>query len=664
MSGSMNDDTRAGAAPAAPPRAMDDDIGVVLKPLSRPELGDIRIADGVFAVGRNELPFAHHGPDVLAMLSRRHARFFRENGAVYLADLGSRNGTTINRIAIEQAPQQLRDGDEIGFGGVLSYRVQIGPLAQKALPPASLTLTLTPESADSGLDTIVITRFPFLVSKADPMFARYQAAQARQVSYLSRRQAHVFQKGGEVCIEDLASTNGTFVDGLRLQEHAVPLQDGALIAFGGDHFTYRVGIARQEQAASAPAVQPARQSNLQTPSPATAPGPSSNATQRPAARPAAAPDKTTFVVAPTSFLDIFCVDEEASDTESPDGAVAPVAAATAAAVDKDSAPKRRPRGRVLLLLSELSTLITGDDPEASRRGWWKTGAVVAALSGLVLTATLWGADERKLKSAVEQGDHAQASVLVNRLLEQRPDDVDLRALATEAALKTHVPPWLAQLKARDFNGAQATLGALKELGVRNPDLNPLVAELAWLGELDRLVRLRGGPEAPIRMFADEDRIEALLAHWNDNTSEHQRALARVAAHVPQFSGPYSEALTHLRKLQSDAMVYLAAIDRLKATITTELGRDNPEALVPVLQEAAQKYPRLGGLDSVRGDLARYIDIRREARGRSSASSATSATSIPSGRLLALQLQARFTTPPFQQSYETLAASGQLPRPTW
>ena len=648
-SGAMNEVTRAGAERAPTHHAIGHDIGVVLKPLSRPELGEIRIVDGVFAVGRNEQPFAHHGPDVLSMLSRRHARIFRENGAVYLADLGSRNGTTINRIAIEQTPQQLRDGDEIGFGGVLSYRVQIAPRALVARPPGGLTLTLTPESAHSGLDTIVITHFPFLVSKADALFSRYQEAHARQVSYLSRRQAHVFQKGGDVCIEDLASTNGTFVDGLRLQEHAVPLQDGVLIAFGGDHFTYRVGITKEARIEAAPA-------SARTPTPTPTPTDTSTQASPSAARPPAAPDKTTFVVAPTSFLDIFCVDPAPSDTESPSGAMAP-AAAMAAPAAKENAPKRRPRGRVLLLLSELSTLIAGDEPEGARRGWWKAAALVAVLGGLALTATLWGAEERKLKDAVERGDYAQASVLVNRLLEQRADDTDLRALATEAALKANVPPWLVKLQARDFDGAQAALGTLSELGVRNPDLRPLVAELAWLGNLERLVSARGGPEAPIRIYADEDGIEALLAHWNDNTSEHQRALARVAAHVPQFSGPYSEVLTHLRKLQSEAMVYLAAIDRLKAAITTELGRDNPEALVPVLREAAEKYPRLGGVDSLRGDLARYIEIRREARGRQSGQSGPSGQS---GRLLALQLKARFSTPPFQQSYRSLAASGQLP----
>src|ERR1700730_18182296 len=72
-------------------------LDVVLKPLSRPKLGEIRIDDAVFVIGRTEQPFASYGNDVINMLSRRHARIFRENGFVYLADLESRNGTTVNR---------------------------------------------------------------------------------------------------------------------------------------------------------------------------------------------------------------------------------------------------------------------------------------------------------------------------------------------------------------------------------------------------------------------------------------------------------------------------------------------------------------------------------------------------------------------------------------
>lgn len=609
-----------GATPAAPDR----EPGIVLVPLTRPELGEIRIDDSLFAIGRTEPPFASYGHDILTMLSRRHARIFRENGSVYLADLGSRNGTTVNRAGIAQAPCRLSDGDEIGFGGVLSYRVQIAPRATGSRPEAGLNLTLTPEARDSGLETIVITRFPYLIGKGDAAFARTQNVHGAQLSYLSRRHAHIFLRGGGACIEDLASTNGTFVDGLRLQEHAVPLQDGELVSFGGDHFTYRVGIAGGSASEALPSG---------TGAPAAA--------DPRAERPPAATDKTTFVVAPTSFLDIFCADDEPGDGDAPNGATLP------GPMPGQSAGRRR-RGRGMQLWSELAGVLAPTGPDGARWSWWKGAALAAALAALAAALYLWGASERELKDAVARGEHAQAAALASRHLEQRPDDADLRSLATESALKAHVPAWIAKLRARDFDGARAVLAGLSGLGVRNPDLRALTGELEWLGELEQLVSERGGPQAPIRIYADEDRIEALIGRWNDHTSEHQRALARIASHVPQFGGWYGQALTHLRRLQSEATVYLAAIERLKASVAAALSRDDPQALEPVLDEAARKYPRLGGIDNLRRDLARYLAIRAEARARQP------------GRLFALQRQARFTTPPFQQSYRTLAASGLLP----
>jgi hypothetical protein len=68
----------------------------------------------------------------------------------------------------------------------------------------------------------------------------------------------------------------------------------------------------------------------------------------------------------------------------------------------------------------------------------------------------------------------------------------------------------------------------------------------------------------------------------------------------------------------------------------------------VLKDVAEKYPGLGGLESVRQDLDRYLEIRSEARAGKS------------GRLFALMLKARFSTPPFQERFRALAASGQLP----
>jgi len=188
--GLASDEERIGGMQAT----SNHDLDIVLKPLSRPELGEIRIDDSVFAVGRTEQPFASYEHDILEMLSRRHARIFCEDGVVYLADLDSRNGTTVNRAAIAQAPCRLRDGDEVCFGGVLSYRVEIAPRERNPRRTAEgFSLTLAPASAAQDLQPIVITRFPFLVSKTDAAFSRYRNEHGRQLSFLSRRHAHIFQ---------------------------------------------------------------------------------------------------------------------------------------------------------------------------------------------------------------------------------------------------------------------------------------------------------------------------------------------------------------------------------------------------------------------------------------------------------------------------------------
>jgi pSer/pThr/pTyr-binding forkhead associated (FHA) protein len=50
-----------------------------------------------------------------AQLSRRHCRLTLLNGTVWLADLGSSNGTTVNGRR-STVPSPLRDGDVVGVG--------------------------------------------------------------------------------------------------------------------------------------------------------------------------------------------------------------------------------------------------------------------------------------------------------------------------------------------------------------------------------------------------------------------------------------------------------------------------------------------------------------------------------------------------------------------
>lgn len=591
---------------------------IVLKPLSYPELGDIRIDEDLFAIGRTEAPFISYAPEIVADLSRRHARIFSEYGAVYIADLDSKNGTTVNGVNVRQKIIRLQQGDEICFGRALSYQVHLSACVQTPGRAVKLvSLTLSPERGELGLQPIVVTQFPFLISKADATFSRYKDAHPHQVNYISRRHAHIFLKGGVPFIEDLGSTNGTFVAGKRLDEHAVALTDGDSIAFGGHYFAYKVSLQKEESE-----VDP----TVTKLSPA-------------ATEDAGDMDKTTFVGAAGSFLDIFCVDHAQDDEVNHE-----------ALQQADDARKEteQPRGKFRIFISELTEALAGSERKGIRHAFWWGTALAAVLAMVALLLYHSGAPERDLKNLMASGDYGRAAMVANQYLERFPDNAEVKALGTEALLKASVPQWLSMLKIREFDRASAVLASMKKLGTRNADLQVLVSELEWIANLEKFVAGQGGVDAPIRIYADEQKINALLQRWNEDTMGHQRALARILSYVPEFKDPYAEALSHLRKLQSDDSVYLAAIERLKTAISTELNRDRPEALEAVLTEYAEKYPRIGGLDNVRQDLRQYMEIDNNLRAGSL------------GPLIILLANARFSSPPFQAKFRTLTSGSRLP----
>jgi len=640
----------AGEASIAEMRGtVDAAFDVVLSPVAcaqRPTLDAIRIVDNLFAIGRSEAPFNDYPSQWTARLSRRHARVFTELGSVYVADLGSKNGTTINGMAVRQTPARVRAGDELCFGGELCYRVNIEPRARvvaNASASALPQLLLVPQRDDLGLQPVEVLAFPFLVSKTDDVFARYKERYPHQVNYISRRHAHLFLKGGELYVEDLGSTNGTFVNGKRLDESAQPLGDGDVIAFGGDHFVYRVSLQKSTD------VEP-------------------TVTQlalNPAADSAADADKTTFVGAAHSFLEIFCVDpalqreDEVNDAAQPASAHAKRDAAGVgtsgpkgakgangaphAAASGSGATKSKPR-RWRLVIGELrNALADGERTNVRRIAAW-SGVGVVVLVALGVTLYLRGSSERELRNLVASGDYTSAVSAARGYLASHPADTKVRTLASEALLKARLPGWLDALEKAQFDQADARLNDMKASSANNPDATALVGELQWVGDLERFVAARGGVDAPIRMYTDEAKINDLLHRWDDDARSHQRALDRIASYVPTFTEPYAQALSHLRKLESDDSVYVAAIDRLNGVIRTELARDKPDALPPVLDDYAQRYPRLAGLDKVREDLREYTALLNAALSRQFTS------------LLAMMKTARFSTPPFQAQFQQLAAT--------
>lgn len=516
--------TAANATIAAPRPAPAAGVMIVLEPVSHPELEPIHIQESLFAIGRTEAPFDAYPAGLAADLSRRHARIFCEQGAVYFAELGSKNGSTVNGVSVRQAITTLQGGDLLGLGKTLVYRVQLERAALQA-PPARLSrLILTPEGGGAGLQPIVVSEFPFMVSKADDTFARYRDLEPAQVNYLSRRHAHIFLKGGQLHVEDLGSTNGTFVNDVRLDEHAVALQDGDVIAFGGRHFVYRV-MLEWEAAGRDPTL--------------TRIG-AVGSTAAGAAGPVLDADRTTFVAAADSFLDIFCVDPAPGRDETPDGA--------ASAAEAEEPAPEPPQGRGALMLSGLYTAFGGKGPLDMRRlrHWGVAALALAFLLGWALYRV--SAPEREIEGLLAAREYAQAAARADAALAGDPGNTRLTALGTEAVLKANVPAWMAALGAGQFGRAGQQVAAMRRQARHNPELAPLLDELAWMVSLKAFVAGRGGAQAPSSDARDAATVARFLKQWEEQNEAHQRAFETISAHVPAFRDAYADALSDIRRL--------------------------------------------------------------------------------------------------------------------
>jgi pSer/pThr/pTyr-binding forkhead associated (FHA) protein len=571
---------------------------VILKPVSHPQWGEIVIEENLFAIGRDEVPFQSLKGDAVAKLSRRHARLFEENGLVYIADMGSSNGTTLNNHRVHDKPERVHQGDELCFADALVYKIEIKGAQEPshASESVAIELVLEPTKTDLGIEPIVVTRFPFLISKSDDAFSRYKERFPNEVNYISRRHAHMFLKQGDLYIEDLGSTNGTFVSGERLDEHARLLRDGDSVAFGGDQFIYKVRLQKAKEEASAAA-------KTQTES--------TTATDQKMAEDGS---KTTFVSTATSFLDIFCVQDEATDQDE-------LNAKEAKAIGKRPDRKLQPattkgagNAAKIGILNKISTFV-GELKEAfsenkpgSRRGLWigmgGVGVVLAIAIGVYST----GADKREIKRLLEQGKYMESVSIANQILENHPENEQVSALATEGLMKAVVPAWKTKLLAEEFTAANQILAQARESSQFNAQGLSLLEVLQWMTDLERFVVDRGGLVAPIIIFKHEDTIEQLVERWKIYKIKYQRLMSRILEYSPGFSDVQSSAISHLRTLQNEQSLYLRAIKDLKRRIRQKLAAGQPREITAELANFERKYPKVTGTKALREDLREYLGL--------------------------------------------------------
>ncbi len=543
---------------------------LVLRPLvaadSASAVTPIEVKTPLFAIGRREPVFAELPKTAVSRLSKRHARIFAEGGAIMLMDLGSLNGTLHNGVPLKESASAIQDGDRLSFGG-LEFAVDVieGPTA--ATQVRELHLVLIPER-DGPLEPVVVKQFPFLISKQDPVFARFNDEYAEQLSYISRRHAHIFRIEDELYLEDLASTNGTLVNGELLEERIRCLKEGDSIGLGGEFFEYRVQYIWPQAESVEPDVSEALDS-----------------------------EHTIFVESATSFIDVYYKANAEAAGEAPKEEDAPGVAAKSPQPSQIVAAKRAFFGERIM----------------SARAW--AGLFIVLLLGGAGAGWYYyrDADRRALGELMAAEQYSRALAVANRMLANDPDNEAVQNQATEAMLLRFVPEWSAHYDAGDQASGAAVLDEARRLGVANPTDDAFIDLLGWTGttrtylaklELER----EEGTERPADPFTAAHEIEDLLDFWLSDTRQHTRRLGRVNGLLPDFASVYASIFADVRALRNldlDAQI----LRELETGLLRELPDGQVDGVEGLIDDALSARAILFDVTPIDIDLGTYKQLK-------------------------------------------------------
>src|ERR1700677_1159628 len=224
-------------------------------------ISKVAIAANPFVMGRSpscSLPLDE------PLASREHANVVFESGTFWVVDNGSRNGTMLNDEKIT-TKKELRDGDEIGIGATRIKFVldktseddadddktrvaSAADLKDEAAPGQAVVQKKEIGDVDVKLR---IVEGPL----AGGVFRNWESPLTigRGLNNnvvlvddaISTAHAQIVQEGDDYFIEDLKSSNGTFLDGVKVQKNK--LSNGQKIKLGVSTLIFETVDLRQKR---------------------------------------------------------------------------------------------------------------------------------------------------------------------------------------------------------------------------------------------------------------------------------------------------------------------------------------------------------------------------------------------------------------------------------
>jgi pSer/pThr/pTyr-binding forkhead associated (FHA) protein len=206
--------------------------------------------EGSVVLGRFE-PDQHNPPDIdltfddglIPSLSRRHARITAQDGAHWIEDLSSTNGTYRNGFQLAPGERaRLKAGDRILLG---RCRLVYNPISVCDIDPGPSTslipvLTITHTGQSVGLPD----KNEIMIGRSDPDKAHtpdVDLSIAHDIAkHVSHHHARLVVRDGQHHLECADSTADSSVNGhpLRMSDSPVPLYPGDQVRLGGCVLAY------------------------------------------------------------------------------------------------------------------------------------------------------------------------------------------------------------------------------------------------------------------------------------------------------------------------------------------------------------------------------------------------------------------------------------------
>jgi hypothetical protein len=422
--------------------------------------------------------------------------------------------------------------------------------------------------ANKAFKDIIIQAFPFLVGRNETSFLQYQDEFPDHLKKLSRNHARIFLKGDQLYVEDLGSTNGTFLGGERLYDRPMPLSHGDSIAFGA-FFEYVVNIDQPE----------------------TKPVGGQMVGER-----------TIYMSDASSFLGMLSSEEKGKDGPPSTDSKDPFSQASTAAGATHSPLQDKKR-----LFAALIAEFWGKPGQAQKRKWYVLGFVGVLLVSILLGVVIYNSPERKLKRLMKQRRYAECSDVANKILRKNSNNQSVCDIATEALMKDILPGWTAKVKGSHFTEARELLAGATARNQHNPDGVKAIELLVWATDLEEFFAGRNS-ETSVNMFGDEAQIEPLLKRWNKDKDSNGSLLDQMSNLEPSFSVTQRQIYSHLNSLKTMETMRVEPTEELKEAIQKGLDADQPQALVSTIEDFQGKYPKIGGIGALQQDLAAYMSL--------------------------------------------------------